>query len=169
VEIKLTDADFDHCVKLTETHLLESKNRGASNQYEMPKNLDFEYTLQGYLGEQAVANYFNYQTVYRKYKKSDNDVLGYEVRTVYYAKSILITHLEPDDKPGIYICVSVNKNEMIATLKGWSTLERCNDWKSNWRTNWRHACFGMDEQYLWPIDLLPATDELLQHQNRLAA
>ena len=169
MEIKLTDADFDHCVKLTETHLLESKNRGASNQYGMPKNLDFEYTLQGYLGEQAVANYFNYQTVYRKYKKSDNDVLGYEVRTVYYSNGILITHPIPEDKPGIYNLVSIDKNEMVASLKGWSDIERCNERLENWRADWRYPCFGMPQDQLWPIDTLPATDELLQHQNRLAA
>jgi hypothetical protein len=93
--------------------------------------LDFEHVLQGYLGEQAVANYFKYETVYKPYNKSEYDILGYEVRTVYYSKAILITH--PEDKPGNYILVSINKNEMVATLKGWSDLERCNLWQSNWK------------------------------------
>ena len=165
--INLTDTDFDHCVQLTKTHLATCKQRGAKQAYNHPENLDFEHVLQGYLGEQAVANYFKYETVYKPYNKSEYDILGYEVRTVYYSKAILITH--PEDKPGNYILVSINKNEMVATLKGWSDLERCNLWQLNWKYKWREPCFGMDELQLWPMDMLPATPELIAHQMRLAA
>ena len=99
--------------------------------------------------------------------KSEYDILGYEVRSVYYSKAILITH--PDDKLGNYILVSINKNEMVATLKGWSPLYRCNLWQSNWQTNWRYPCFGMPESQLWSMDTLIATPELLDHQGRWEA
>ena len=166
MQIELTDTDFERCVDFTEQQLKNGKQRNAVNKYGMPDNLNFEYTLQGYLGEQAVAHYFDYEMVYKPYDKRQYDILGYEVRSVYYSKAILITH--PDDKLGNYILVSINKNEMVATLKGWSPLYRCNLWQSNWQTNWRYPCFGMPENELWPINTLPATPELIAHQKQVA-
>ena len=167
MQIKLTDTDFERCVDFANRHQNEVKQRNAKLQYDQPSNLTFEHSLQGYLGEQAVAHYFDYDFVYVPYDKRQYDILGYEVRSVYYSKAILITH--PDDKLGNYILVSINKNEMVATLKGWSPLYRCNLWQSNWQTNWRYPCFGMPESQLWSMDTLIATPELLDHQGRWAA
>lgn len=167
MQIELTDTDFERCVDFANRHQNEVKQRNAKLQYDQPSNLTFEHSLQGYLGEQAVAHYFDYDFVYVPYDKRQYDILGYEVRSVYYSKAILITH--PEDKLGNYILVSINKNEMVATLKGWSPLYRCNLWQSNWQTNWRYPCFGMPESQLWSMDTLIATPELLEHQGRLAA
>jgi hypothetical protein len=169
VEIKLTDADFERCVQFTDLQMLKAQQNNFRIKYNQPAQKIYEHTLQGFLGEQAVANYFNYETVYKGYNKANYDVLGYEVRTVYYSNGILITHPIPEDKPGIYILVSIDKNEMVASLKGWSDIERCNERLENWRADWRYPCFGMPQDQLWPIDTLPVTKELLEHQNGLAS
>ncbi len=167
MQINLTDIDFERCVDFAHKHIEQCVKINARLKYDQPSKLTFEHALQGYLGEQAVAHYFNYDFVFKSYNKLQYDILGYEVRTVYYSNAILITHSE--DKLGNYILVSVDKNKMVATLKGWSPLYRCNLWQSNWQSDWRYPCFGMPEAQLWPIDTLPATAELLQHQNRLTS
>ena len=167
MQIELTDTDFDRCVNITDKRQQESKAAKHQTKYDQPMNLTFEHTLQGVLGEQAVAHYFDYEYKHMPYNKNAHDILGYEVRTTYYCNGSLITH--PEDKLANYILVTIDKNEMIATLKGWSPLYRCNLWQSNWQTKWRYPCFGMPEAQLWPMDTLIATPELLEHQNRLDA
>jgi len=164
--IELDDADFERCVNFANQHQQNAIRRNFENKYDMPATLSFENTLQGRLGEQCVAHYFEHEYKYTGYDKNAHDILGYEVRTTYYFNGSLITH--PDDKPGIYILVTFNKNEMLGTLQGWSTLKRCNERKQNWRTEWRHPCFAMPQNQLWPIDLLPATRELIEHKKAAA-
>ena len=152
-----THLDMDWCVK---------NNAQTKYGQSMDLSVRFKNTLQGYLGEEALAKHFGYKTVYRTYDKSANDVLGYEVRTVKYEFAIMPTH--HDDKPAMYVCVSLNAQTNIATLKGWSDLDRCNARPQNWRDTWRFACFGMPEDQLWPINTLPATPELIAHQKQVA-
>jgi hypothetical protein len=145
----------------------EAENRNAKHLHQMPTTESWANILQGFLGERAVGKYFGYETTYQTYDQKQYDVLGYEVRTVKYDYAILITH--KTDKKGIYICVSLNQKNLEATLKGWSSLYRCNARQTNWRSDWRSPCFGMPQEQLWPIDTLPATAELLHYQNRFAA
>ena len=167
MQIELTDTDFDRCVNITDKRQQESKAAKHQTKYDQPMNLTFEHTLQGVLGEQCVAHYFEHEYKHMPYDKNAHDILGYEVRTTYYSNGSLITH--PDDKPGIYILVTFDKNEMLGILQGWSTLTRCNARENNWRTDWRYPCFAMPQNQLWPIDVLPATLELIAHQAKLAA
>jgi len=164
--IELDDADFERCVEITKRQQQESNASKHQTKYGQPVNLTFEHTLQGVLGEQCVAHYFEHEYKYTPYDKNAHDILGYEVRTTYYFNGSLITHA--DDKHGIYILVTFDKNEMLGTLQGWSTLKRCNERKQNWRTEWRYPCFAMPQNQLWPIDLLPATRELIEHKKAAA-
>jgi hypothetical protein len=73
------------------------------------------------------------------------------------------------DKPGRYILVTIEQQTLLATIRGYSTLWRCNERKSNWDASLRWPCYAMPQNQLWPIDMLPATDELIKHQTEKAA
>ena len=163
-EIKLSNYDLIKCIEFTHMHIEECKKRGAKHIYGNHTDKEGEQIiLQGYLGECAVGLYFNYGIKYKTYNPHIPDVLGYEVRTVKYSNAILITHKQ--DLDANYICVSLNFNKMVATLKGWSSLRRTFI-SSNWREGpkWHTPCYGMHENQLWPINTLPATAELIAHQ-----
>ena len=178
-KINLTDDDFDKCVQMTHEFQDETMRSRHQTKYGQPISLAFEQTLQGYLGEQAVAHYFNFDLQYTKYDKKKYDILGYEVRTTYWHKGCLLTHPviervdKPgtyfDDKPGIYILVTIDKNTLNATIHGWRDIADCNAVKSHWDTTMRWPCFKTPQNELWPIDMLPATLELIAHQAKLAA
>jgi hypothetical protein len=147
----------------------ERKERGAQEIYGNHTDKESrKMILQGYLGECAVGLYFDYSIVYKTYNKKIADVLGYEVRTVKHSNAILITHDE--DLDADYICVSINFKTMMATLKGWSSLQRTFI-KSNWQDGpkWHTPCYGMPESQLWPMDTLLATPELIAHQQTVYA
>ena len=170
MQIKLNDDDFDRCVDFAKRQQDTATRNNYRTKYDQSDSLTFEQTLQGNLGEQAVAHYFNYEYVYQPYDKTRYDVLGYEVRTTYWQNGCLLTHpIGDNDKPGIYILVTVDKNEFTATIRGWSDIARCNERQSNWQQTWRYPCFATPQSQLWPIEMLPATPELLEHQNRLTA
>jgi hypothetical protein len=166
---ELTFDDFEKCIKFTKKDMDWCSQNNAKTKYGQAPDLAtrFNNTLQGYLGEEALAKYFDYETVYKPYDKTAYDVLGYEVRTVSYDYAIMPTH--HDDKPAMYVCVSFNKQTYVATLKGWSELSRCNARIKNWRDTWRFPCFGMPEIELWPMSTLPATPELIAHQKQVYA
>jgi len=168
VTIQLTAEDVQDCTDFAKELERTCFENGYKQKYgQFSKEQKFKHSLQGYLGERAVGKYFNYETVYTPYNLTIPDVLGYEVRTVKYANAILITH--PDDTKYFiadYICVSLNHATMLATLKGWSGIKRCNV-PSFWinRINWHTACYGMHESLLYDIETLPATKELIAHQS----
>jgi hypothetical protein len=176
VHIKLSDIDFDRCVDFAHRQQNEALQNNYKTKYEQHTGLTFEQTLQGNLGEQAIAHYFNYEYVYEPYDKTRYDVLGYEVRTTYWVNGCLLTHpvielqnrpgVYQDDKPGMYILVTIDKNEFTATIRGWRDIADCNAMTQNWQTGWRYPCFATPQNQLWPIDTLPATKELLTHQKR---
>jgi len=170
MEIKLNDHDYAQCSEFTDLYFAEVDRNNMQQKYgHKSRSEKIVDVLQGYLGERAVGKYLNYETVWKPFNPAEYDVLGYEVRTVKYQDAILITH--HDDKPGRYICVSLNWDTLIATLKGYSSRKRCNDRSGNWidKPNWHTPCFGMPEDQLWPIDMLPATDELIAHQQSMVA
>lgn len=167
VTIQLTPEDVHDCTEFAHIYQRTCIENNQKQKYGLfGKEQNFRNTLQGYLGERAVGKYFDYETIYTPYNLTIPDVLGYEVRTVKYENAILITH--PDDTKYFiadYICVSLNHATMLATLKGWSGIKRCNV-PANWieRINWHTACYGMHESQLWDIQTLPATKELIAHQ-----
>jgi len=177
--IKLSDDDFDKCVRMTEKKQDENMRAKHQTKYGQPIGLAFEQGLQGYLGEQAVAHYFDFDLQYTKYDKKKYDILGYEVRTTYWHNGGLLTHpvieivdrpgTYVDDKPGIYILVTIDKNELVATIHGWRDIADCNAVVSHWDTSMRWPCFKTPQDQLWPIDTLPATDELVAHQQSTVA
>lgn len=171
MQIRLNDDDFERCVDFANRQQNVATKNNYRTKYDQSNSLTFEQTLQGNLGEQAVAHYFNYKYVYQPYDKNRYDVLGYEVRTTYWQNGCLLTHpINVDgDKPGIYILVTVDKNEFTATIRGWSDIARCNERKSNWQQTWRYPCFATPQNQLWPIEMLPATAELIAHQRKFAA
>jgi hypothetical protein len=168
-EIKLSNHDLRKCISFTNMYENERKERGAQEIYGNHTDKESrKMILQGYLGECAVGLYFDYSIVYKTYNKKIADVLGYEVRTVKHSNAILITHDE--DLDADYICVSINFKTMMATLKGWSSLQRTFI-KSNWQDGpkWHTPCYGMPESQLWPMDTLLATPELIAHQQTVYA
>ena len=175
-EVKLCKHDIDTCIEFTKLHIEEVKNRGLKNKFELQKSdSDFQIILQGYLGERAVGLYFDYSTMFVPYStlpkaEQPADVLGYEVRTVKYKDAQLITRI--GDKVCEYICVSIPTGTTTATIKGWSGYERTLT-QANWdRTlNWQGArrCYSMLETDLWPMEMLPATPELIAHQQTVYA
>jgi hypothetical protein len=166
--IQLTSDDYKKCVEFTNLNMEWVDKNNAQTKYGQANDLETRHrdTLQGYLGEEAFAKSLNYTTVWTPYNKTAYDVLGYEVRTVKYPNAILITH--HDDKPAPYVCVSLDRLTLKATLKGWSDLTRCNTRLNNWRKDWRKPCFGMHEDQLFDIRTLPATLELIAHQKQVA-
>ena len=167
--IQLSQNDINKCQNFTDLFFNDVDKHNMQQKYGYKSRTDkIADTLQGYFGERAIGNYFNYETKFKSFNKKDYDVLGYEVRTVKYQSAILITH--NDDKPGIYICVSINLQTYLATLKGWSQLDRCNSRLGNWKDgpNWHTPCFGMPENQLFPMQTLPATPELIAHQKQVA-
>ena len=179
MQISLTDTDFERCADFARRQQDEAMRNKYKTKYEQHTGLTFEQTLQGNLGEQAVAHYFDYEYVYQPYNKARYDILGYEVRTTYWPNGCLLTHpvievpgrpgIYQDDKPGMYILVTVDKNEFVATIRGWRNIADCNAMTQNWQTGWRYPCFATPQSQLWPLDTLPATTELLTHQGRAAA
>ena len=171
--IQLTQDNYKNCLIISGLIQLEVENRKAKTTYDANPLLSEAIKFCGLLGEQAVANYFDYVNVYRPYSFRSNDVLGYEVRATYHENGCLLTHALDDkhygDKPGRYILVTIDQLTQEATLRGFSTLKRCNERKDNYQTSWRYPCFAMPQNQLWPIDMLPATDELIKHQTEKAA
>lgn len=139
------------------------------NKYDLPSELVYAEGFKGVLGELAVAEYFDFDFHYLGYDPKRSDVLGYQVRSTYYDNGCLLTHpvktpKNPGgDNSGRYILVTINQLAQEATLRGYSTLYRCNLRASNWNTKNRWPCFFMPQEQLWPIDMLPATQELLTY------
>ena len=171
--IQLTQDDYKNCFVIMGLIQLELQNRNAKTTYDANPLLGEARTFCGLLGEQAVANYFDYPNIYKQYDPKAHDILGYEVRATYHENGCLLTHAPDDknygDKPGRYIFVTVDQKTLTATIRGYSTLTRCNERTDNYQTGWRYPCFAMPQNQLWPIDMLPATDELIQHQIAKAA
>jgi len=175
--IQLTQDDYINCIGITALTLKVSEQLNFKNsKYDMNPEQTYAVNLCGALGEQAVANYFDYDYSYLGYDPRRNDVLGYEVRATYWPNGRLLTHpIEQrahdigGDKPGRYILVTIEQQTLLATIRGYSTLWRCNERKSNWDASLRWPCYAMPQNQLWPIDMLPATDELIKHQTEKAA
>lgn len=174
--IQLTQADYDNCVEIVDKQILDGKQRNFKNsKYDMNPQETYEVSFCGALGEQAVAKYFEYDYSHLGYDSNRNDVLGYEVRATYHDNGRLLTHPpEPrshdfkGDKPGRYILVTIKRHIYEATIRGYSTLTRCNERQSNWDTSLRWPCFAMPQSQLWPIEMLPASNELINHKFRAA-
>ena len=171
--IQLTEDDYKNCFVIMGLVQNDIKNRNAKITYTAEPLLAEARQFCGLLGEQAVANYFDYLNVYKQYDFEAYDVLGYEVRATYHENGCLLTHAPDDqnygDKPGRYIFVTINQKTLMATIRGYSTLSRCNARTDNFQTGWRYPCFAMPQNQLWPIDMLPATAELIAHQLEKAA
>ena len=179
--IQLSQADYENCLKITDLIIIEGKELEFQNtKYKMHPDMSYAITFCGVLGEQAVANYFDYNYNYTPYDAYRADVLGYQVRATYYGDGHLLTHpvktaANPGgDNPGRYISLTIEQNKLKVTIRGYSTLARCNERSDNWRTEFngkalRYPCFFMPQNQLWPIDMLPATDELIAHQTGKAA
>ena len=174
--ITLTDAHYNKAVEIVKQMDEVSKQLNHKpNKYDLPSELVYAESLKGVLGELAVAEYFDFDFHYLGYDPKRSDVLGYQVRSTYYDNGCLLTHpaktsTNPGgDNPGRYILVTINQLTLQATLRGYSTLTRCNERTSNWNTKNRWPCFFMPQDQLWPIDMLPATQELLDYLNEQAA
>ncbi len=175
--IQLEQADYDNCVEVTEKILEYARRNGHKNSYGMNPAQNWAYDFCGALGEQAIAHYFNFDYSYNGYNPAVADVLGYQVRATYYSNGSLLTHPmkttenNRGDKAGCYILVTIKPNVLSATIRGYSTLTRCNNRAENWTTQMygkpvRWPCYFMPQAQLWPIDMLPATQELINHQTR---
>ena len=166
--IALMKTEYEKAEKIVkQMDELSKQLNHKSNKYNLPEELVYAESLKGVLGEIAVAEYFNYDLHYLGYDPKRSDVLGYQVRTTYWPDGNLLTHpvktlTNPGgDNPGRYILVTIDQLTLEATLRGYSTLARCNERQINWNTKNRWPCFFMPQNQLWPIDMLPATDELL--------
>jgi hypothetical protein len=166
--IQLTQNHLNRAAEIVEAMAETSKElKHKSGKYDLPNEMVYAESIKGVLGELAVAEYFNYDLFYLGYDPKRSDVLGYQVRTTYWPDGNLLTHpvktlTNPGgDNPGRYILVTIDQLTQQATLRGYSTLARCNERKTNWNTKNRWPCFFMPQSQLWPIDMLPATDELL--------
>ena len=174
--ITLMQAHYERAVEIVEAMQQTSRElQHKPNKYDIPAEMVYAESLKGVLGEIAVAEYFDYDFKYLGYDPKRSDVLGYQVRSTYYENGCLLTHpiktvTNPGgDNAGRYILVTIDQLTLQATLRGYSTLTRCNERKSNWNTANRWPCYFMPQNQLWPIDMLPATPELLDHQNRKVA
>ena len=106
--IQLTQADYDNCVEIVDLQIQDGKQRNFRNsKYDMNPQETYDVSFCGALGEQTVANYFEYDYRYLGYNADRSDVLGYEVRATYHENGRLLTHPpEPrahdfkGDKPG---------------------------------------------------------------------
>ena len=163
--IQLTEDDYKNCFIVLELKRLEVIKRQSKTTYDASSLMRNVIEFCGALGEQAVSNYFGRPYVYKPYSQDAHDVLGYEVRATYYDNGQLLTHASDDkhygDKPGRYILVTIDQKTLTATIRGYSTLSRCNERTDNYETGWRYPCFAMPQSQLWPIDMLPANDELI--------
>ena len=166
--IQLTQNNLDRAFKIVNAMAETSKQlKHKSGKYDLPNKMVYAESVKGVLGELAVAEYFNYDLFYLGYDPKRSDVLGYQVRSTYYKNGCLLTHpiktlTNPGgDNAGRYIFVTIDQVTQQATLRGYSTLTRCNERLANWNTKNRWPCFYMPQNELWPIDMLPATDELL--------
>ena len=174
--IQLTQNHLDRAFEIVKAMAETSKQlKHKSGKYDLPNEMVYAESVKGVLGELAVAEYFNYDLFYLGYDPKRSDVLGYQVRSTYYKNGCLLTHpiktiTNPGgDNAGRYIFVTIDQVTQQATLRGYSTLTRCNERLANWNTKNRWPCFYMPQDQLWPMDMLPATQELLDHQNRKAA
>ena len=67
--IQLTQADYDNCVEIVDKQILDGKQRNFRNsKYDMNPQETYEVSFCGALGEQTVANYFQYDYSYLGYK-----------------------------------------------------------------------------------------------------
>lgn len=174
-------------ITLTQTHqnkaaeIVKAMNETSQRlkhkdgKYDLPNEMVYAESIKGVLGEIAVAQYFDYNLFYLGYDPKRSDVLGYQVRATYWPDGNLLTHLVKTvtnpggDNPGRYLLVTIDQLTLEATLRGYSTLKRCNERLANWNTKNRWPCFFMPQNQLWPIDMLPSTDELTKHLQTKAA
>lgn len=174
--IDLSQDDYENCLEIVAKALTVSQELNFENsKYGMNPEEAHQPILCGALGEQAVANYFGYPYSYLGYDPERHDVLGYEVRATYYSTGRLLTHPvktlkdKRGDKPGRYILVTIEELTLAATIRGYSTLKRCNERISNWDNELRWPCFAMPQSQLWPIDMLPENEELAAFRQAKAA
>jgi hypothetical protein len=114
----------------------------------------YETHLTGCYGEQALAAYLGVEWGFKPYDIKANDVAGYEVRATYRANGRLLTHAE--DKNGLYILATIDRDTYTVNLAGWSNLKRCNT-PGRWATDLPAPCYAMSQAELWPMEMLPAT------------
>ena len=177
--IQLTQNDYDNCVNVSELMQATSKQLNHKDgKWGITAQESWEAQFCGALGEQTIANYFDYDYSYLGYDANRSDVLGYQIRATYHGNGSLITHpiktsTNPGgDNAGRYILVTIDKS-YSATIRGYSSLTRCNKRTENWTTKIngcavRWPAYFMPQTQLWPIEMLPATDELINHQQRRA-
>ena len=152
VAIKLTPEQIFNARDVAYKKALECELHNMKNRYH-PGNA-YDTHLTGCYGEQALAVYLGVEWGFKPYDITANDVAGYEVRATYRANGRLLTHKE--DKNGLYILATVDRDDYTVNLAGWSNLKRCNT-PGRWATDLPAPCYAMPQADLWPMDMLPAT------------
>jgi hypothetical protein len=120
----------------------------------------------GYCGEIAVAEYLDvpWESEYIQNRARQGDVMGYQVKTTLRHDGKLLTNpnktIHGGAMPaGIYILVTLDSSEQLATIRGWEDSR--NLWTADlWQPGMPDPCYAQDQEHLNPMKHLPDTPQM---------
>ena len=121
--------------------------------------------IKGGVAEYGFGLMFGYKHFWQPYNPEAKDVLGYEIRSTFCTTGHLVTRLK--DHNGLYVFCVVDKDYWWIDIYGWRTLKQTKPNLS--RVAWDTTIYATPQAELWPLELLPATAELLLHRSTMVS
>ena len=165
MKYQLTKLEIENVQNMVRLKFDESRQKGFKHKWVGEQTFTDAPTLTGFAAEQAWASMHGAKYSFRPYNKTNDDVLGYQIRATRHQNGCLLTH--DDDNDGYYLFATVSLDFMV-TFKGWQELRYCN-LPYAWASDMPHPCYKTSTDRLIPMDMLPATDALIQHRRAMVA
>jgi len=124
----------------------------------------------GYCAEIAVAEYLDvpWESEYIQNEKRVGDVMGYQIKSTERFDGQLLTNPNATEyykghPAGIYILVTVDLTQQLATIRGWEDSR--NLWTVDlWDADMPTPCFAQDQEHLNPMKHLPDTPQMKSYK-----
>jgi hypothetical protein len=155
ITIKLDATDLqlrDNIIaqKLAEVKLLKQKDTFPISAYKQPDQV-------GYTGEIAFAKWLHVPYIYKQYKRANDDVMGYQIKTTKLATGCLIK--KAHSPKGVYVLGIANDTLDTVTFKGWMLSEEIQQ-ECYWRTDVPLPAYFVPQSKLWSMSELTTNKEL---------
>jgi len=162
---QLTQLEIANVGQMVRMKIEESNQKGFKHKPGVNENNQVSFKTTGFAAEAAWAAIHGYKYNFRPYNKTNDDVLGYQIRATRHINGCLLTH--DDDNDGYYLFATVSP-EFVVTFRGWQELRYCN-LPYSWAPDMPYPCYKTPIDRLIPMDMLPATDALIQHRSAMVA
>ena len=162
-QYSLTPDEVVQAVAYAKQQTSDAAARGGKHK---PRGTNWteERVVTGFKAEIALAALLGVTYAYRPYSQLDTDVAGYEIRATLHNAGWLTTY--HDDKRAIYILATINAHTNVVRFRGWQPLYLMNTNENYCSPDSKllQPCYSRPQHELWPMDMLPETNELMQHR-----